>query len=257
MRGSLRESSARGSTPHPDPLPAKCGEREHGQCAQTIQQPALSLLFVAGLELRLQRGELGERRIGIGLAIGAIARALLGGGEDAVAAAIGPPVRTALAPIRPLGPFRPLAAFTAPTTLLAITARPRTALAAILAALAITPAMPPAALFAGRLGRSRCARRSAIAASGRLLGRGCRRLALLRTPRRTRVTARTAPFVRAATRPPDLDELRLRRRRLDDRLGSWLGFAAGLCGRRLDGSLRRRLRFGGGRLARDRRITAR
>src|SRR5262249_29716046 len=41
VRGSIRESCACGSTPHPDPLPAKSGERErrHSAGAQTPCSP--------------------------------------------------------------------------------------------------------------------------------------------------------------------------------------------------------------------------
>src|ERR1700716_1125268 len=44
---------------------------------------ALPLLLFVRLELRLQGGELGEGRIGIGLARAALARGLLAAGEDA------------------------------------------------------------------------------------------------------------------------------------------------------------------------------
>src|SRR5690242_11226283 len=103
---------------------------------------ALSLLLLVRLELGLQGGQLGEGRIGIGIAVGALARALLGGGEHprglaAIATAIGPAVAA-------LGPVGTIAAVAA-RTVLAVAAR-ALALRAGLAALAILAPTAAAAL---------------------------------------------------------------------------------------------------------------
>src|SRR6185437_12040972 len=227
-----------------------------------VPATASPLFFVAGLELRLQGGELGERRVRIRLAIAALARGLLGGGENAVLVA--PTITTIGSALASIGTLRAAASFAAVGT------TPLAALGPLVTAtLAVATAVTSAASLAvGRGWRRRGVGRSAISAR-RLLGRGGRRsrLALL-TARRTAVPARTTPLVGAATRTPYLDELRLgdeRGRKLGgDHLGGHhvgrggrtfgrlcgSGLRCGRLGRRADLGVHRRrqlLRLGLGR----------
>src|SRR5262249_13914911 len=203
------------------------------------------LSLVAGLELRLQRGELGEGRIGIGLAVAAVARAFFRCGVDAVlAAAIGPPIAPTLAPLAAIRTIESFPALFPLRALRPVATRPLAALGPILASLAIAPIRAATALLARRLGGGGRAGPGAAPRRGGRLGRagGCRGLAL-RTPLRPCVPSRATPLVRTAARPPDLDELRLCRR--------WRGFRRGfgrrvrLVGRVDCGRIRRNLRRSG------------
>src|SRR5690242_19037764 len=157
---------------------------------------ALSLLLLVRLELGLQGGQLGEGRIGIGIAVGALARARLGSGEHprrlaAITTAIGPAVAA-------LGAGGTSAAVAA-RAILAVAARAR-ALRAGLAGLAILAATAATALrlLRGRRGRD------ALACCRRRAGSGCLAGSLLaaRAARRAAVTARSAALIRSPTRPP-------------------------------------------------------
>src|ERR1700704_3090642 len=171
---------------------------------------ALPLLLLVRLKLRLQGGELGERRIGIGLARAAFARGLLAAGEDArVAAAVGPAVGALILAIR------------------AVEARRARAIVALGPALTFWLGWPGLTLVVGAIaaaatsataGRFRRRRGRRAVRACRLLGRasglfGTLRRRLAARPLRAGVPARTAALVGAAAGPPNLDEVRLRDRR--------------------------------------------
>src|SRR5260370_40417628 len=184
-------------------LPACAGNERRGTAAAV----ELPLFLFVRLELRLQGGELGEGRIGIGLARAALARRLLAAGEDArLAAPVGPAVGALILAIRTIEARRARAIGALGPALTFWLGWPGLALVVGAIAAAATPAT--AGRFRRRRGRRAVRACRLLGRASGLFGTLCRRLAA--RPLRTRVPARTAALVGAAPGPPDLDELRLR-----------------------------------------------